>query len=242
MLATGVLLHTQGDADGALKHLSHGIARLWPPTSSDAMACGSRLAHRQWVPEYPAAAADATAGEAAERPHNQAQVQALQPTTALGRRVAADLAQHCTGASWADLQRWALTLRLYMGAVAGPSTHFNIQQQLLCDCHTLLSSPSAGSNPAVAMWGQQLVLLSGGWCSLGRERGSNLGALFEAALADGERRKCECGRVGTMLWLIQLHVHLGTDAHALHMPPVSPHASMPLLLQSVFDAVHNPIH
>jgi hypothetical protein len=186
-----MLLKVESNTTGVFTYLSRAIGLLWPPTTPAAAAAGARMAQAGWVPTYPAAAE----GAAAETSAAAGQA-AAPPATAHAQAMASDLAAFCPSVSLAQLERWARTLRLFAACTIAESplprqALLVAHQHLLLDCQALLDSLVRGSNPSVAMWGSQLVLLSGGWQGMSAERYAALDALFEAALDAAEREKRE---------------------------------------------------
>ncbi|KAL4421507.1 hypothetical protein ABPG75_010798 [Micractinium tetrahymenae] len=96
---------------------------------------------------------------------------------------------HCPGTTFADLLRWAQTVRLYVGSSRASMCRPDKQLCLLLDCQQVLDSPAAGNNGIAANRGSQ-VLEASDWVGASAEGGLALISLFEGALEAAERDKC----------------------------------------------------
>lgn len=169
---------------------AHAAALLWPQDLSQERRA---LETQHWVPSFPAAAAAGTAGGAA------AMHQAEQPCQPLAVEMAAWLAEHCPEAGIADLQRWALTLRIC--TLTSMPRHERPEQlvmQVLCECQRAIdASPAAAA--AVSARPAPALLAASASCNLARylempggaARGKRLKQLEEAVRDEAIATKCE---------------------------------------------------
>ncbi|KAL4421513.1 hypothetical protein ABPG75_010804 [Micractinium tetrahymenae] len=106
----------------------------------------------------------------AAQPGSSAACAGAVPATPLGHAVAADLARHCPGTTFADLLRWAQTLLLSASGVLLSPGSVRQQQQLLCHSQVLLGSPAAGNGAMAAMFAAHLIRASADWAGMGDAR------------------------------------------------------------------------
>lgn len=151
-------------------------ALLWPQDLSQERRA---LEAQHWVTSFPAAVAAAAAGTAGG---TAAAHQVEQPCQPLAAEMAAWLAEHCPEVGIADLQRWALTLRICTLTILPPDKRpERLVTQLLCECQRVLNAIP----PAAASGGHSRSLLAAsGAGNLARRLSKPASAAREKRLAE----------------------------------------------------------
>ncbi|KAL4421508.1 hypothetical protein ABPG75_010799 [Micractinium tetrahymenae] len=206
LLATGMLQIVSRNYGSALTFLWRGVDLLWPAAAPANRDCAARLAAAGWVPAIPAAGSGGGAGE-----EQYQQQEEPQPTTPLARAVAADLARHCPGTTFADLLRWAQTLLLSAALAHTSPSSVQQQRQLLCHSQQVLNSAAAGSGGQAAQRAIRLAVLSAGWAGVSEAREQAIEALHEAALEAAEGDECWVATIELALmygvWSLKKYLH-----------------------------------
>lgn len=168
---------------------------LWPQDFPQERAA---LQAQHWVPTFQAAAgAGAAAGAAAGATAAQ---QAEAPCHPLAVTMAAWLAVHCPEVGIADLQRWALTLRIC--TLTSMPRHKRPEQlvmQVLCECQRAIDASPAAAAAAVSARRAPALLAASAACNLasylgkpgGAAREKRLKQLGEAVRDEAIATKCE---------------------------------------------------